>query len=49
MEQRIALDGKASWRGVGSGMGGQPRFGNGGKGCFGSLRGPSRFLLYRTR
>ena len=44
MEQRIALDGTASWRGVDRRIGGHQCFG---QGYVGSSREPSRFLLYR--
>jgi hypothetical protein len=45
MAQRIALDGKALWRGISRGRGGQRHFG---QGYVGSSRGSSRSLHYRT-
>jgi hypothetical protein len=45
MAQHIPLDGKALWRGVSRGRGGQRHFG---QGCVGSSRGSSGSLLYGT-
>jgi hypothetical protein len=43
---RIDFDGKASWPGVGRGMGALLCLA---QGCVGTSGGPSRFFLYRTR